>query len=120
MNKNQYEIEFYKDNRSIEPAKNFLLSIPKKAQAKFFFLIDLLKENGPELKRPYADILKNGIYELRVEFQKSQYRILFFFIIGKYIYLSHGFIKKQWKVPNKEIVKAKNHKEILEKRRKEK
>jgi phage-related protein len=120
MEKKNYVVDFYEDNRKRKLAEEFLFSIPKKARAKFIFIIDLLKKSGPELKRPYADILRDDIYELRVEFQKTQYRVLYFFIVGRKIYLSHGFLKKDWEVPRKEIEKAVRHKKIVEERRKKK
>lgn len=34
---------------------------------------------GHELRRPEADFLRDGIYELRVSLQGQQYRMLYFF-----------------------------------------
>lgn len=45
--------------------------------------IDLLKDHGPSLGRPYADTVKGSrhpnIKELRVKYERKQFRILFAF-----------------------------------------
>ncbi len=56
---------------------------------------------GHELRRPEADFLRDGVYELRIALQGIQYRILYFFQ-GSRAVLSHGLIKTS-KVPPKEI-----------------
>jgi len=65
------------------------------------------------LRRPTADILDDGIFELRSHSAKGQYRILYFFHGQNVVVLSHGFFKKGWPVPAKEIEKAKKHRELV-------
>jgi len=59
------------------------------------------------LPRPYADTVRGKIRELRVIFASIQYRLLYFFS-GKYIVVTHGFIKKTDEVPANELEKAVN------------
>lgn len=68
----------------------------------------LLQEKGSNLKRPYSDILEESIRELRVSFGRLEIRILYF-IHGKSIVLTHGFMKKTQKVPKEEIALAKRY-----------
>ena len=70
--------------------------------------LGLLQEQGPNLHRPYADILEESIRELRVTFGRLEIRILYF-IHGKSIVLTHGFMKKTQKVPQEEIDLAKRY-----------
>lgn len=85
--------------------KEFLDSLPAKVQAKFLKWVQLLEEAGPNLTRPYADLLLGKIRELRVKFGPDQYRFLYFFF-GKKIILTHGFVKKTDRVPEGEIERA--------------
>lgn len=60
---------------------------------------------GPNLPRPYADIVRGKIRELRVSFGSNEYRFLYFFF-GKRIIITHGFLKKTDRVPEGEIERA--------------
>jgi phage-related protein len=103
-------IEYYETPNGDCPTKEFLDSLDKKKELpQAIRLIDLLAEFGPQLKRPHADFLENGIYELRIRVQRMQYRILYFYFFQDKIILSHG-LKKEKKVPKAEIEKALKHK----------
>jgi len=69
-------------------------------------LLKILAYEGPNLKRPYADILSDGIRELRVSFGSGQYRGLYFFFHKDSIIVTHGFMKKTDAVPQGEIARA--------------
>lgn len=49
-------------------------------QAKLLSHISLLQDKGPNLMRPYADLLEDGIHELRVKLSGKQTRILYYFV----------------------------------------
>ena len=85
----------------------FLDTLPVKVRAKIAKWIELLEEEGPELPRPYADVLRDKIRELRVKFGPAQYRLLYFFA-GKKVVITNGFIKRTDQVPKAEIEKALN------------
>ena len=74
----------------------------KKAQNKCMVRIERLGEMGHELRRPEADFLRDGIYELRVALYGVQYRMLYFFSEDRAV-ISHGLIKKGSEVPPKQI-----------------
>lgn len=84
----------------------FIDSVNKKNQAKILALIGVLEEHGINLHRPYTDILRDGIHELRLKLSGSQVRVLYFFRYQKYIILTHTFVKTTGRVPNQEIEKA--------------
>ena len=54
------------------------------------------------MRRPQADLLRQGIYELRATFSGTHYRMLYFFFGKSCIAVSHG-ITKEDRVPAKEI-----------------
>jgi hypothetical protein len=58
---------------------SWLDKLPTKAQDKCRVRIERLKELGHELRRPEADLLRDGIHELRVNLQGINYRMLYFF-----------------------------------------
>ena len=69
--------------------------------------LTLLRDQGHELRRPAAENLGGGIYELRAKSNGVNYRMLYFFDRQQAIVLSHGFDKQQAKVPKREIEQAK-------------
>ena len=73
-----------------------------RAFAKCLQRILLLAENGNALRRPHADFLRDGVYELRCRHGRVHYRILYGFTGRCVATLTHGFTK-EGKVPDKEI-----------------
>jgi hypothetical protein len=67
--------------------------------------IERLKELGHELRRPEADLLRDGIHELRVNLRGINYRMLYFFHGSVAAVLSHGTVKEGI-VPPREIEHA--------------
>ena len=80
--------------------------VDKKTQAKAYARLTILEEQGPDLKRPYADIVQDKIRELRIQFSKTNVRILYFFFHKNKIILLHAFKKKDWAVHPQEIETA--------------
>ena len=100
-------VVFYTDDGIKAKVLDWIHFLPIKAQYKCTTWIDLLAERGHNLRRPHADYLSDGIYELRIVSSGNQYRILYFFHGKKAVVLTCGFIKKQDKVPKVEIHRAK-------------
>ena len=73
---------FYQEDRKSVPVLDWLDSLPAKAQDKCRVRIERLRDLGHELRRPEADFLRNGIYELRVRLGTINYRTLYFFMPG--------------------------------------
>ena len=101
-----YDIEFYETERGDNFVAEFLDGLTEKTRNKTLAWIAMLKKYGPDLKRPYTDLLDGPIRELRVQFARDEVRLLYFFA-GAVIVLTHGFIKKTNKVPLGEIEEAK-------------
>ena len=78
-------------------------------RAKLLMEMELLSRNGPELRKPYSEHLVDGIFELRAKVGSDISRVLYFFVIGKNIIITNGFIKKTQKTPKKEIELAKKY-----------
>ena len=53
-----YNIVFYTAERGDSPVDDFLDGLDKKSRAKVAAYLSLLEEQGPNLKRPYADIVR--------------------------------------------------------------
>jgi phage-related protein len=68
---------------------------------------------GHELRRPEADLLRDGIYELRASLQGVHYRILYFFHGAVAAVVAHGIVKES-AVPPKEIDRAIERKKRFE------
>src|ERR1700687_5606041 len=87
------EVIFFKDAKNEVPAIVWLDDQLDKVQDKFTARIERLEELGHELRRPEADFLRDGIYEIRVKHLRVNYRILYFFHNHQAI-LSHGLTKE--------------------------
>ena len=104
-----YEIIFYTNDKGEKPVVEFLDSLDDKMRAKMLLSIRIIKENGPMVRLPYSEELEDGIFELRAKSGTNISRILYFFVVGRKIILTNGFIKKTQKTPKKEIEKAKKY-----------
>jgi len=104
-NKTRYQVIFYQTIRGHCPAEDFLLSLPVKVKAKVSKWIEKLQDYGPDLPRPYADVVRGKIRELRIIFASAQYRFLYFFH-NRYIVIMTGFLKKTDSILENEIQKA--------------
>jgi hypothetical protein len=90
MNK-KWTVAYYETVNGECPVMDFIDSRSKRNQAKTLSLISFLEERGPVLPRPYADLLEDGIHELRIKLSGNQVRILYFFCYKEYIILTHAF-----------------------------
>jgi phage-related protein len=107
------EVVLFKDGEGKTPVLDWLDEQQEKVQDKFMARIERLGELGHELRRPDADFLRDGIYELRVKHFRVNLRILYFFHDHKAL-LSHGLAKED-AVPPKEIEMAVSNKILFAK-----
>jgi len=98
-----YNLIFYTAERGDSPLDDFLDGIDKKSRAKVAAYLSLLEEQGPNLKRPYADIVRGKIRELRIHYSSNRFRILYFFQMLDQIVLVHGFSKKTQQLKKQDI-----------------
>ena len=104
-----YSVEYYEREDGSKPAEEFILSQNNKMQAKLFMTLEFLEERGPALREPYSKPLGDGIFEVRAKVGSDISRVLYFFVIGKRIILTNGFVKKTQKTPSSEIERAKRY-----------
>ena len=95
-------VVFYCEADGTVPVLEWFDDLPAKAQDKCRIRIQRLSEVGHELRRPEADFLRDGIYELRVGLQRVNYRILYFFHGRVAAILAHGLTKED-RVPTADI-----------------
>lgn len=100
----QIQVLIYQDEDRVAPLLEWLDELPEKVQDKCRIKIERLSEMGNELRRPEADLLQEGIYELRVRWQSVNYRILYFFA-GQGVAIFHmASPKKKEYLPKKSDV----------------
>ena len=101
-----YQAIFYFNERGEIPVKVFIESLPEKMRQKIAAWIDLLEQEGPSLRRPYADKVKDKLYELRVRLGSDSIRILYSFFLKDRVVLLHGFRKKDWEIKMSDLEMA--------------
>lgn len=105
---------FFQDRPDKAPSLiKWLDGLPEKAQQKCLARLKRLEDLGHELRRPEADYLRDGIYELRASYQGVHHRMLYFFHGRAATVISHG-ITKEREVPSGEIDRAIRAKESFE------
>ncbi|MCU0245084.1 MAG: type II toxin-antitoxin system RelE/ParE family toxin [Bryobacter sp.] len=83
------------------------------AYARCVAAISRLAEFGHELRRPLADLLQDGIHELRIRKGKVNYRILYFFHGRSVAILGHALTKED-RVPDADLARALRRKALFE------
>ena len=99
-------VEYYRLPNGEKPIEKFLDSLDVKMRVKALGSIDILAEFGNTLREPYSKAIGNGLFELRIKFAGDITRIFYFFVVGKKIILTNGFVKKTRKTPPGEIAFA--------------
>jgi len=87
------------DEKGGNPVREFIESLPDKEQAKVAAYVSELKIQGHNLRRPLADYLGDGIYELR----PKDNRIFYFFFLKDHVILVHAIRKKTSKIPKEDL-----------------
>ena len=78
----------------------------KPHRAKIGRALAALEELGCLARRPLADYLQEGLYELRVAVEGQQHRLLYFFQGQEIIVVASAFLKKDSAVPAEELALA--------------
>lgn len=104
------DIVIYKEADGSVPLIEWLKKQTPKVQDKCIALIELLASRGHELRRPYADYLDRGIYELRPTVKHVQYRVFYCFVGRNVVLLTHGLVKTQ-EIPARQIDKVIEYRE---------
>ena len=102
-----WRLIFYRNISGKCLIEDFIEGLPDEDAKEVVASIAALRELGNKARRPLADYVENGIYELRARRLKKRFRVLYTFAGKRTILLLTGFVKKTKAVPAKEIKKAK-------------
>ena len=105
---------FFRASDGSVPFLEWLDDLPERANMACLGRAWKLAELGHRLRRPAADYLRDGIYELRIKSDLVQYRVLYFFHGRAAVVISHGILKQQEKIPPIEIDRATRRKAAFE------
>ncbi len=108
------DVLFYCERDGSVPLVDWLDGLPEKVSLRCLARLERLGQMGHELRRPEAAYLKGGIYELRRRIGTVNYRMLYFFHGRDAVVVSHGFSKREAKVPVTEIASAMRRKKMFE------
>lgn len=104
----QTDVIFYQEAPGNVPVLDWIEELAaqdQRAGRKCLAAIQRLKSMGHELRRPEADLLRDGVYELRVGVGRVNYRLLYFFHGRNVAILAHGLTKEK-RVPPVDIDRA--------------
>src|ERR1700676_3521645 len=110
------QVIFYEERAGEAPVVEWLEELKgtnEKAWANCRVRIEQLAASGHELRRPAADYLRDGIYELRAKQGHVQYRLLYFFHGRQVAILAHSLTKED-KIPVVDIERAIKRKKLFE------
>jgi len=99
-------ILFYQEKEGNVPVVDWLKELRTQNPVGFANCVGRIRQlqsAGYELRRPSADYLRDGVYELRAKHRNVQYRILYFFSGKNVAILNHSIIKKTSAVSKKDI-----------------
>jgi len=85
--------------------EDFMGKLTDKEQQKVDYLLTLLRTQD-RLPIKFIKLIRDGVYELRIEYNSTIYRVFFIFDEDKIVVLFNGFHKKTQKTPQNEIIKA--------------
>ena len=105
----QWHIVYCDEHTDPCPVTEFIDRLAPKHQVKIIRFLSLLQEMGPTLPRPYADLLRDGIHELRIKLSGDQIRMLYFFCFRKFIVFYIAFVKNRSRVPETLIERVRRY-----------
>jgi len=104
----QTDVLFYCESDRSVPVLRWLDELHRsnrRAYNKCLEAIERLAQFGHELRRPTADLLRDGVYELRVQVGRVNYRLLYFFHGRNVAVLAHGLTKER-EIPKTDLATA--------------
>ena len=90
-------VVFFQEADGSAPVRDWLRHLrdrDQRAHARCMARVERLAELGHELRRPEADYVCDGIYELRARRGRVNYRILYFFLGRGMAVLAHALTKE--------------------------
>lgn len=84
---------------------DFISSLREEVAKKFYYVFSIL-ETQERISTKFVKSIRDGLFELRIEYESNIYRVFFIFDDGQIVVLFNGFQKKTAETPSKEIAKA--------------
>ena len=88
----KWHVIYYEDFKGCSEVFDFVEKGRDREKAKILALLAVLEEQGPQLPRPYADFLVDGIHELRIKQRKPSQNSLLF-LLSRFYYFDKYFRK---------------------------
>jgi putative addiction module killer protein len=85
--------------------REFMQTLNAGEQKKIHYMLDMLATQE-RISAKFVKSIRDGVYELRAEYESNIYRIFFIFDGGNIVVLFNGIQKKTQKTPENEIKKA--------------
>jgi phage-related protein len=85
--------------------ERFIATLLPKELLKLNYIISLL-ETENRMPTKFIKFIRDGLYELRMEYNGNIFRVFFIFDEGQLVVLFNGFQKKAQRTPANEINKA--------------
>ena len=85
--------------------RDFMATLTDGVKKKIHYGLDLLASQE-RVNKKFVEHVREGVYELKAEYEGNIYRVFFVFDGGKIVVLFNGFPKKTQKTPESEISKA--------------
>ena len=104
-------IVFYSQNNKT-PVLAFVRDLEVKERAKILACLKSIEELGTHSPRVYFRQIRGKLWEIKIQAQKSSYRLFYVLIEKETIVLLHAYKKQSQKAPLKEIAIA--EKRLLE------
>lgn len=105
---------FFREADGSVPMLDWLAALQFEPRLKCYVRLERLKALGHGLRRPEAEYLGGGLYELRAVSSGTQYRMIYFFQGRSAVVVSHGFAKHQSRVPEREIAMALRRRQLCQ------
>ena len=112
-------VEFVELDKGKKPFAEFLASLSEEEAVKILARIDffvLHKSSRQVVTQKLSRLLRDGIFEIKCELNVKTARVLYFYVKGAKMIITHGFIKKGRKTDPKEIERAIKLRTVCEQR----
>lgn len=99
-----WRVEFYMDEAGRRPVKDFLEEIPADHLGKVLQVFQMLEERGPHLPFPYSSQIEGPLRELRVHYERTLYRVLYYGDVHRTFVLLHALAKRTAKLARPDLL----------------
>jgi phage-related protein len=89
-----------------EGVQETILAFPPGIQARYIHLTQRMISFGPDLGMPHTRAMGQGLFELRLKSKEGMGRVFFCNRPQREIMMPHAFVKKAAKTPAKEMKRA--------------